>query len=264
MLTVMNKLPVLLTSSVVPADADVKLVEPEQRLFHTIESIAQWLRFSNFVQLVICDGSGFDFTDVLKQKFPDADIECLAFQNDKEQVARRGKGYGEGEIVKFAIENSERIRESGFFAKCTGKLWVENFEACWSEWNGRFLGKAHFDNVFSLRATRLSYFDTRFYLADVAFYQQYFSHVHLDVGGAKGLSLEDCFKTVVVGNQMKNFLFRTPPLICGVGGGSGRYYKNNQIRRLKDRLRAWCVINNPGFASLFSEASFSSGNTARN
>lgn len=247
----MNKLPILLSSSVVPTDKDVKLGDPGERLFHTLESIAEWLKHSERVRLVVCDGSGFNFADVVAKKFPNAEIECLAFVNDRERVLKQGKGYGEGEIVKYAVENSRFIRQSGVFAKCTGKLWVENFVRCLDAWRGPFMGKAHFDNVFSLRPTRMAYFDTRFYMVEVGFYKKYFMDAHLAVGGNSGLSIEDCFMEIVVSQQMKHILFREQPIICGVGGGSGKYYKNSALRRLKDCLRAWLVRNSPRYAALF-------------
>jgi hypothetical protein len=246
-----KKIPVLLTSSVVPADLDVKLADPEQRLFHTLESVTKWLHFSNLVSLVICDGSGFDFSDVIKEKFPGVDIECLSFSNNKGVVAQRGKGYGEGEIVRYAIDNSVFIRRSGSFAKCTGKLWVENFNDCVGEWNGIFMGKAYFENVFSLKKTRLAYFDTRFYIADVDFYRRFFVDAHQGVGGSDRRSIEDCFKEIVVRNQMRHVFFKAPPVICGVGGGAGSYYKNGKIRRLKERLRAYLVVRNSVYKDFF-------------
>ena len=40
--------------------------------------------------------------------------------------------------------------------------------------------------------------------------------------------------------------------ICGVGGGSGTYYKNNMKRRLKDVLRLRIVKAHKSFHPLFS------------
>ncbi len=250
----MNKLPVLLTTCIVPDDSDVLLKAPEQRLFHTLESVGKWLAYQDLVQLVICDGSGYDFSEVLAQQFPGADIELLAFKNNKDMVLRHGKGYGEGEIIKYALQHSRRIAAAGQFAKCTGKLWVDNFRDCIREWRGPFLGKAHFEQVFSLRPTTLAYMDTRFYVSQVAFYQRYFADAHVGIGGPHGISIEDSFKNIVVEQGLQHILFATPPVICGVGGGSGSYYKNNLKRRIKDRIRARLVMANPQHRSLFAVA----------
>ena len=243
--------PVLLTSCVIVSDHSVSLKDENSRIRLTVESIEKWLAISPELRLVICDGSAFDFSRIVLEKFPQANIECLFFQNNEQLVALHGKGYGEGEIVNYALQNSIYLKESDFFAKCTGKLWVENFFECLRGWNEVFLCKGYFSNVFSFRKTEFSYMDTRFYLADKSFYLKYLASAYLDVGGAQGLSLEHCFRNVILKENFKGVLFNVPPVICGVGGGSGTYYKNNLKRRIKEVLRLRIVKRNRSFNYLF-------------
>ena len=109
--------PVLLTSCVIVSDHSVSLKDPDSRVRLTTDSIEKWLAVSPDLRLVICDGSNFDFSKIVLKKFPNANIECLFFQNNKELVGIHGKGYGEGEIVNYALENSSYLNESDFFAK---------------------------------------------------------------------------------------------------------------------------------------------------
>jgi hypothetical protein len=248
----MGPIPVLLTSSVHVADQSVNLKNPSLRIDHTLESIEHWLTLCPNVRLVICDGSGFDFSRIVGEKFPRARIECLNFQNDKKMVAYHGKGYGEGEIIKYAIANSSHLADSDWFVKCTAKLWVDNFSACIKEWNGQFLCWAFFANVFSFKKTKFAYIDTRFYVINKNFYLKYFSDAHLEVGGPEGRSIEDIFREVVLTNGMQKVIFNTPPVICGVGGGSGKYYKTGMRRRIKEKLRARLVKLNPFFRPLIN------------
>ncbi len=248
--------PVVLSSSVNVMDQSVALTDTGERIRFTLESIRQWLHISSEIKLVICDGSGFDFTEILTKEFPQAmhaqQIECLFFMNDQAMVAKYGRGYGEGEIMNYALTNSQKLRQVDWFCKCTGKLWVDNFFDCLAEWNGRFLCQAHFAGVFSLKKTSFEYVDTRFYIANKEHYEKYFSQLHLQVGGHFHCSIEDVFKKTIIENNLTCSLFKTFPLVRGVGGASGKYYKGNFIRRNKDRLRLKLVQNDSRFSRWFN------------
>jgi hypothetical protein len=243
--------PVLLTSSVVVTDFSGKLNDPDLRIKHTIESISQWISFDSNVRLVICDGSNFDFTSRLQALFPSAQIECLAFQNDREQVKKHGKGYGEGEIIQYALTHSKFLQGADAFIKCTAKLWVLNIKDCINQWNGQFICSAHFSNVFSLKQINLQFIDTRFYVSTKKFYLEYLSTAHVNLGDVPGRSIEDAFLDVIRQHDMKHILLRSPPIICGVGGGSGKYYKCGFLRILKDRIRSKIVQRNRAYTLLF-------------
>lgn len=245
-------MPVLLTSSVVAHDIGVALKDTDERLQLALESIEQWLRIDPDLPIVLCDGSSFDFAPLVAQRFPHARIECLHFENDQEKVKVQGRGYGEGEIVRHALAHSRLIAAAGCFAKCTSKLWVENFKECRQYWNGRFLCKGVFLNVFSpLRKTEFSYIDTRFYMVSTAFYRQHFEHAHVPIHKKSGYGLENCFHDIVVKNGIKNCCLPIAPVISGVGGGIGKSYQNPLRRRLKEILRLSLVRRHRDFRDLF-------------
>lgn len=247
-----NKIPVLLTSSVVAHDSGVALKDTDERIRLALESVEQWLRIEPTLNLVLCDGSSFDFSSIVAERFPSSNIECLYFENNQELVKKHGRGYGEGEIVRYAVENSKSIIMASCFAKCTSKLWVENYKKCLDEWNGNLLFKGVFENVFSaFKKTRLSYIDTRFYIFSTNIYKNYFQDAHKQVNSSLGYGLEDCFFDVFVKNKIFNSLLKTPPVICGVGGGIGFYYKNSIKRKLKEKLRLKLVRMNKKFTPLF-------------
>lgn len=243
--------PLLLTSSVTPIDLTGNLNDPSARIKHTLESIAEWLKIDPQIQIVICDGSGFDFSDIVKVHFPSANIECIFFDNDAEQIKKHGKGYGEGEIIRYAIEHSNVMKKSEVFIKCTAKLWVANFDQCLLQWNNRFICGAYFANVYSYKKTMLKFIDTRFYISRKDFYLKHFSVAHTQLGNTFGRSIEDAFLDVIQHEKMKHIFFRTPPVICGVGGGSGKYYKSGVIRILKDRMRNWIARSKSQYKDLF-------------
>lgn len=243
--------PILLTSSAIAMDPTVLLADQSLRIFHTIESLRSWLAISPDNRYVVCDGSDFDFSDLVKQNFPAAKVECLHFKNEEDLVRIHGKGYGEGEIIKYAIDNSKYLKDSLWFAKCTSKLWVENYFECLQEWNGNFLCKAFFSNVFTLKKVKLEYIDTRFYLVNKNYYQNNFIDAHIGIGGNKGISIEDRFLEILLSKGLKHFLFKSPPTVCGVGGGSGKYYKNSLVRRAKEKVRSLIAASIPRYKQFF-------------
>jgi GH43 family beta-xylosidase len=171
--------------------------------------------------------------------------------NDASLIEKHGKGYGEGEIIRYALANSVFLRESEWFVKCTAKLWVDNFLTCLKEWNGQFVCKAFFADVFSLKATSLEYVDTRFYMVTKDFYVQNFSNLYVHLGLNDGSSIEGEFLKKLLELNIKGYLFRTTPVISGVGGGSGQYYNTSSLRRMKEVVRSKLVSRSLKFQDLF-------------
>ncbi len=258
-LTPIRKIPdfpvVLMTSCVIIADGDAVLRAPEKRIHHTLEAIEHWIELAPDLPIVICDGSNFDFSPLLAERFPGHAFECLFFQNNAELVKKQGKGYGEGEIIAYALEHSRLLQTSSYFIKCTAKLWVENIQACLRSSIARqcpFQAKAHFKHVFSLfKKTTLDFIDTRFYFCEKNFYHTYFSSAYRLVGLSDQRSIEHVFRDIILEKELPEVLLAINPVICGVGGGHGSYYKNNLKRRLKDRLRLLVVRMTTRFQFLF-------------
>jgi hypothetical protein len=247
-----TNIPILLTSSVVVHDKTVSLKNKEERIRLAMQSVEEWLKIDPRLALVLCDGSSFDFSNLVRDYFPLARIECLPFENDQAMVSRFGRGYGEGEIVRHAVRHSKFISDAGCFAKCTSKLWVENFAECTKCWNDSALFKGVFLHCFSLfKSVEFSYIDTRFYIIKTSVYRQYFENAHTQIGKKKGYGLEDCFHHIFIEENIQHALLSVAPAICGVGGGIGTYYKNSVTRRLKEYLRLQVVRRNPAFRNLF-------------
>jgi len=249
-----TQIPILITSSIVPYDSGVKLSDPQQRLFHAIEAIEQWIRVAPGSKLILCDGSNFDFKPIIKEKFPSTEAECLYFENDRSKIITHGRGYGEGEIVKFALKHSAFLREADRFAKCSSKLWVENYAECASEWADDCLFSAIFKNFFSIsKRVEMTQVDTRFYISTNAFYLKNLADAHCQIDSTSGFGLEDSFCAALRKINQKRYLFSALPIIRGVGGGTGKYYKYNWHRVTKDRIKLGIAKRSPILHDLFND-----------
>lgn len=246
-------LPILITSSITPHDIGVKLADPRKRLYHAIEAIEHWIRVAPKAKFVLCDGSNFDFRPIINERFPKIEIECMYFQNDQKKIAQYGRGYGEGEIIQFALNQSKHLSQSNVFAKCSSKLWVENFNECLKEWQGDSLFSGVFRNAFSpTKPIEMIQVDTRFYVVEKRFYKDNLCDAHHKIEVTKGFGLEDSFHRILLTEKKEKYLFSLPPVIKGVGGGTGEYYKSTWLRILKERLRTAKIKQSLEFRKLFN------------
>ncbi len=243
--------PILLTSCVYISDDSVALKSAQDRVRFTLESIRKWLAVAPNSKIVICDNSNYDFSELLKQYFPKESIESLCFVGDKKAVIARGKGYGEGEIIEYAIRNSRYILEAGCFTKSTARLWVENYQYFLKKWNGRCIFKPVFKNSFSFKPTEINYIDTRFYMISLDLYMKFFQKAHQKINAESPDGIEEIFLKIVLSENIKNIFSLRYPQIYGVSGASGQYYRNSVKKNIKENLRLFLLRRNPSFKDLF-------------
>ena len=211
---------ILITSCVKVSAKLTKLTDEQKRIKLTLQSLKKWKKIAKENKIVICDGSNYDFTTDCKKIFKNDDIECLYFQNNYRAVKKFGKGYGEGEIVKFALKNSVFLKQADFFAKCTGRLWVVNFKKLLSTWNGIF--ECNFilkRNKFKILAEPQRV-DTRFYIVKKKFYYKHLLHSYKNVRDEQFNFLEHAFfKSIFkIKKRVGCYLFQQRPLIVGTSG----------------------------------------------
>ncbi len=243
--------PILLTSCVHVSDMSVSLKSSVDRINFTLESIKEWLSIVPNAEIIICDNSGFDFSDLIKENFPNEKIECLCFLGDRGAVKKYGKGYGEGEIIEYATKKSKFILNAGCFTKCTARLWVKNYRYFLNQWNQKCIFKPIFKNVFSIKPTILDHIDTRFYIVNIEFYYKYLVDAYKKMNPATPHGVEEIFLEIVLANNLRNIFSRKYPEIYGVSGASGRAYRNSLKKNLKENLKYFLLRLNPRYRDLF-------------
>ena len=172
--------------------------------------------------IVICDGSGFDLTDEIN-KHQIQNIEVLFFNNDIEKTKTFGKGYGEGEIVNYALINSTYLSQAQDFIKITGKLWVENIHQCYRNYNG--IASFYFYPLINPNSI-----DTRFYICNINFFKENLSNAHCYVRDYEGIYLEHVFFNCLSSKPRQTLLNTKTPLICGRSGSMGIAYSTTRLK----------------------------------
>jgi hypothetical protein len=118
--------------------------------------------------IIFCENSGttYDFSKIQKRA-ADAgkNLEILIWKGNSNSQ-RFGKGYGEGEQIEHAINNSQYLPDHVNFYKLTGRNFVQDFEnIC--------VTLAERQNVFKIPAWIENTAETRFYKANVLFYKKH-------------------------------------------------------------------------------------------
>lgn len=231
--------PLLLTTAAHASAKHTALTDTQSRIDAFAWSLEQWCKSESINQIVICDGSNYNFSAIANAvNRSNKKIECLHFHNDAQKVAQQGKGYGEGQIVEFALRNSELLNSSQTFAKCTGRLWVKNHALCLK----LFKKPASF-NLIGRR--RVSFVDTRFYIADKKFYEEKLVKAHLKVDDDNGYYLEHSFADCLKGFNTRSLTFTCPPVIKGTSGSTGQVYNPTPSEFFRAGLRCLSQIIRP-------------------
>jgi hypothetical protein len=233
-----SSIPILLTSAVRVSAQHTALRDADERLRLTLDSIARWRQTPGIRAVVVCDGSGFDLSPLLPEgPAGAAPVECLSFQNDIVAVRRQGKGFGEGQIVAHALQHSLHLKQAQVWAKCTAKLWVQNFADCLAGYQG--------PAAFDIRGfSQVRSVDSRFYLVDSAFHAQHLAHVHEQVDDDHGWYLEHCLLQALEVLPIQRYVMVPPPRVVGVSGSDGQLHAPGWHWRLfwQLRNRAWRLL----------------------
>ena len=218
----MKKIPVLITSVAQPIAPFVALSDPTKRINSTIESLKHWALISPGLDIIICDGSGYDFQKLITMT-PDLrslNIEVLHFFNDVEMVKNKGKGYGEGEIIAYALDHSDILNKHDTFSKCTAKYWVKNYQECTYGHQKNISIDKYYESRYSLRYLSC---DTRFYIAEKDFYLKKLVNSHKKINDFQSYFLENAFATDLILSKITGTEFKVKPLVYGMSGTTGEF-----------------------------------------
>lgn len=190
-----------------------------------IQSILFFLDKSRAKKIIFCDNSNAPIEDsVLKHAIHvGKDLEWLSFSGNNEMCAERGKGYGEGEIIKYIFDNSRILKSCTSFVKVTGRFKILNI-------NDMLLFLNNNNSYFDFYE---NYVDTRCYIANINQFKCDLINQYKYVNDSKGYYLEHAYFDPIYSNSKK---YKQLPMILNIVGQSGSTGGVNRAHSFKGYL----------------------------
>ncbi len=222
---------ILLTACIQPHDniTMLKISDPQLRLQQYRKALIYWISQTAIEKIVFCDNSNYQFDvtefEQLAQRCA-KQIEFLRFSGNKEKVIECGKGYGEGEIIQYFIENSHLLKGETHFLKITGRVIVENFGDLYPYIQNKPANYFNASRIFDRRRSA----NTVFFMVNVDIYKKYLMAVFRKVRDDQGIVFEKLIRQALLKNNVLTENFPTYPLIDGMEAGTGMPYKKQPQR----------------------------------
>ncbi|MGL5931837.1 MAG: hypothetical protein ACRCY7_02870 [Cetobacterium sp.] len=166
----------------------------------------------------------YTYSKIYKKK-----LEILKFKGNITEVKKRGKGYGEGEIIEFALKNSKYLKnEEDYFYKFTGRVFIENINVILKE-NIKV-------NNFLVESNKLKIMDTKFFKIKISDYKKYLIDKYKEVNDFETNYLEHVFyKYLSKVDEIK--AFKNYPKYIGISGSTGKKYTLGRLKYLKQIIK---------------------------
>lgn len=169
-------------------------------------------------------------------------VEQIMFQQDNDIVFQLGQGYAEGQLIKFAIENSSLLKVQERFFKCTGKLFVSNFA---NIYNDILLNNVELmfwrESVGSMLCDERV--DTRFFYTTNRFFLDHLLPAYSESNARLGPSCEQTIYKLV-NNHLKHVTAQRP-IVLGFSGGFDSQYQYCTFGDLDRFYPSWVMQGSP-------------------
>ena len=220
----MNETAILLTATVAPHNIPyLSLTNVEERLSDYLCSMYCYIKFTKVKKIVFCDNSGFkfDYSKIVNLAYEHGKtLEVLTYDDNK-NASIFGKGYGEGEIIEYALKNSKVLQNTPTFYKCTGRLFFPSFDLIEEKHRNE-------DLVFNInKEHKMAY--TRLFKCTKELFYKYIQSAYKKADDSKDIILEQTCFEALSGLNLSQMEYG---LTIGRAGGRGNIYDgyfNNEI-----------------------------------
>ncbi len=218
----------LITGCISPSPhvKNLTIQNAEERYRQYIDALIFYISETKIKNIVYCDNSNYlenkEIMQIARQY--NKNFEWLSFQGDFKLVNKYGKGYGEGEIIEYALFNSKIIKTCSILVKVTGRLKVINID--------RIIRHSNNNNYFFYITKRYcqKFVDTRFYIINKNDYINYFIKQYKNVRDSENIFIEHVFAKVIIKERLKYKHFIIEPNILGISGTNGKKYKSSKLK----------------------------------
>lgn len=217
---------ILLTSCIDPHDmCNTKLQDKDLRLKQYLDALKFYLKQTNY-NILLVDNSDFDYLNYLDFDIVNNRVEFLSFKGNLFDK-KLGKGYGEVEIIEYALKKSKLINDCRYVIKITGRLVVENILPLCELYESKM--KRRCNLVMCDIDLRFTMAQTRFFISNKDFISLFVSNFGMVINDSEGVYFEHAMalaiKYYVRIEGCSHSMFSFPIKISGVSGTTGRYYR---------------------------------------
>jgi hypothetical protein len=230
---------VLITTANNPPDGVpfLQMKDPIIRMIAAKAALYFWIT-QGIEQIVLADATASNLLNECEMEEIDKSgtyVEQIGYKQDHEEIIKRGKGYGEGKLIEYAINNSELLAREEYFFKCTGKVYVRNFSAIAeiiraNNVSGLFW--RHMGDGTSMQ----SWADCRFYYTSKNFARNHLIPAYIQSHDSRAACeyyiYGELNRTVKAGRGPR-------PLITGYAGGTGEAYFDASLGSLDYSFPCW-------------------------
>ena len=218
----------LLTASIDPQVSDTPMTfitKPEIRLAQYRQTLDQMMLSHCFGKIIFCENTNYEVDFQKEMELAERNgvqFEHLKFEGNYAKIHEQGKGYGEGEIIAYALSNSKLIEKEDHFYKLTGRIQLDNIQK---------LIPANFKiQVFLRNRADENSVDTRFFCCTTDFYRKNLLNTYTEVNDLEGQYLEKVFFKALkpLASQIPNF--PVYPKYSGFAGSTGQSYHMSPLK----------------------------------
>lgn len=215
---------IVITATIRPQKdmGNLAICDEKQRLVQYIEALYTLIKSRPNAKIVFCDNSGFGTSElgsIVEEAIKNnVELEIISFQGSNQEILEHGKGFGEGEIIKYVLENSRLAKNEEYMVKITGRLIIDNITTLL---NLLDTNKVYF-NIPNIH--RKDIYDTRMYAMPIGIFERFFIDEYRNVYDGQDYYIEKVYRDVLLTNKIVSQNFPKYPRIRGISGSIGIEY----------------------------------------
>lgn len=224
----MKRYVLLLTGTIAPnlfkkpndtSAVNVNLTDEKERLRQYETAITGYIENSAFTDVVFAENSGAAFDERKFRALAEErgkKFEYILRKLDDEQIERmkkRGKSYGEADLIDYAIKNSRLIKNTDVLYKVTGRLFLRNSKSLVGKSTTAFIAR-----------NKIHWLDTQFCRLNLNDYFKYLSSSAPMMDDFHCGNIEHVWCVLLEKSAARVDSFRHYPRLSGTVGSSAKSY----------------------------------------
>lgn len=215
-----KKYAILMTACINPSDMIyTTITDVDIRKLQYIEALTFYLKVTYF-PVIFVENTGSDVSAFFEEYIKAGRLEYLTFQGNSFDK-NKGKGYGEAEILEYAVCHSTFLQNIDFIVKVTGRLKVINIVSLirFHQW---VLPRCCIQCVVDMDTF---FADSRIFISTLSFIKDNFLVKRELINDTEGAYFEHIlFESIFQQNDCVFYPFFLRPIVHGISGTSGQKY----------------------------------------